>query len=128
MLITVTNFFRDTEVFELLEHEIVPALFAGKTEDDEVRVWMVGCATGEEAYSFAMLLLEHEARMPSPPRLQIFASDLHDESLAKAREGFFSGEVAIDVGPERLARFFVQARRRLPSEAGASRRDRLHAA
>jgi two-component system CheB/CheR fusion protein len=108
MLITVTNFFRDAEVFDYLEREVVPKLFEGKTNDDEVRVWTPGCATGEEAYSIAMLLLEHAARLKFPPRIQMFASDLHDESLAKAREGFFLGEVALDVGPERLARFFVR--------------------
>ena len=91
MLITVTNFFRDPEVFAVLDREIVPALFEGKTEDDELRFWIAGCSTGEEAYSFAMLLLEHAARSGSAPRIQIFASDLHEESLAKAREGYFFG-------------------------------------
>jgi two-component system, chemotaxis family, CheB/CheR fusion protein len=108
MLITVTNFFRDTQVFEFLEREVVPRLFEGKTQDDEVRAWTAGCATGEEAYSVAILLLEHATRMKSAPRIQFFASDLHEESLAKAREGFYSEEVAIDVGLERLARFFVK--------------------
>ena len=109
MLITVTNFFRDPEVFQGgSRSEIVPTLFAGKSADEEVRVWIVGCATGEEAYSFAMLLLEHAAASANAPRIQVFASDLHEESLAKAREGYFSGDVAVDVGPERLARFFIQ--------------------
>ncbi len=108
MLITVTNFFRDPEVFRVVEQEIVPALFAGKGRDDEVRVWIAGCATGEEAYSFAMLLLEHAASRVGAPRVQVFASDLHQDSLAKAREGYYSGDVALDVGPERLARFFIQ--------------------
>ena len=107
MLITVTNFFRDPEVFAILERDIVPALFEGKTADDELRVWIVGCSTGEEAYSFAMLLLEQAARTTRAPRIQIFASDLHEASLAKARDGYFTGDVAGDVGANRLARFFV---------------------
>ncbi len=59
LLITVTNFFRDRDAFDVLEREVVPQLFAGKTANDQVRVWVVGCATGEEAYSIAMLLSEH---------------------------------------------------------------------
>ena len=108
MLITVTNFFRDPEVFAALDRETVPALFEGKTADDELRVWIVGCSTGEEAYSFAMLLLEHAGRVNRAPRIQVFASDLHEESLAKAREGYFTGDVASDVSAHRLARFFVE--------------------
>ena len=108
MLITVTNFFRDPEVFALLERETVPALFKGKTADDELRVWIVGCSTGEEAYSFAMLLIEHAAGISGAPRIQVFASDLHEQSLAKAREGYFTGDVASDVSASRLARFFVE--------------------
>ena len=107
MLITVTNFFRDPEVFAVLDREIVPALFEGKSVDDELRFWIAGCSTGEEAYSFAMLLLEHAARSGSAPRIQIFASDLHEESLAKARDGYFLGNIASDVSADRLARFFV---------------------
>jgi two-component system CheB/CheR fusion protein len=108
MLINVTNFFRDTEVFTLLERDIVPALFRGKTADDDLRVWIVGCATGEEAYSLAILLLEHAHRTHVPPRVQVFASDLHDESLASAREGFYPGEISSDIEPERLERFFMR--------------------
>ena len=110
LLITVTNFFRDPEVYEALEQKVIPQLFDKKKADDELRVWSVGCATGEEAYSIAILLLEEAARREAAhelvPRLQIFASDLHEKSLAKAREGFYPGDIATDVSPERLQRFF----------------------
>jgi CheY-like chemotaxis protein len=86
LLITVTSFFRDREVYEALEKKFIPALFAGKGAKDEIRVWSVGCSTGEEAYSLAMVLAEGASRRESPPRLQVFASDLHEQSLHKARE------------------------------------------
>ena len=107
LLITVTNFFRDAEVFQLLEREVVPKLFDGK-EVDEIRVWSVGCATGEEAYSLAMLLIEEAARRETTPKVRIFASDLHESSLARARDGFYPGDIATDVTGERLRRFFDQ--------------------
>ncbi|MEP0548183.1 MAG: chemotaxis protein CheB [Rhodothermales bacterium] len=107
-LITVTNFFRDPAVFEQIEREVIPALFEGKEPGDSVRVWSVGCATGEEAYSLAILLLEEAARRGAPPHLQVFASDLHERSLQRAREGFYPGDIATDVSPERLRRFFVK--------------------
>jgi len=106
LLITVTNFFRDPEVFDALAEEVVPGLFANRDAHDEIRVWSVGCATGEEAYSLAMLLVEHAAKMEQPPRIQVFASDLHERSLEAAREGFYPGDIETDVGPERLRRFF----------------------
>jgi two-component system, chemotaxis family, CheB/CheR fusion protein len=74
LLITVTNFFRDKEEFDFLEHQIVPSLFAGKSSSDAIRVWICGCATGEEAYSIAILLKEYAARINDPPKIQIFAS------------------------------------------------------
>lgn len=106
LLITVTHFFRDPEVFEKLEKEFVPKLFANKTQHDSVRVWSVGCATGEEAYSLAMILAEAAGRVEPPPQVQIFASDLHPGSLARARDGIYPADIEADVGAERLARFF----------------------
>lgn len=105
-LITVTSFFRDDEVFRHLEDEIIPSLFEGKGPDDTLRVWSVGCATGEEAYSIAMLLLEAAARTTNAPHLQVFASDLHESSLARGREGIYPGDIEAVVSQERLARFF----------------------
>ena len=107
-LITVTNFFRDGETFAYLEAEVIPRLFEGKGPGESVRVWSVGCATGEEAYSLAMLLLEAAARLEAPPEIQVFASDLHEHSLRKAREGFYPGDIETDVPVERLRRFFVE--------------------
>jgi len=108
LLVNVTSFFRDPETFEMLESETIPALFKGKGAEDEIRVWSVGCATGEEAYSLAMLLLEEASRREISPRIQIFASDLHEGSLRKARDGFYPGDIESHVTPERLKRFFVQ--------------------
>jgi two-component system CheB/CheR fusion protein len=106
MLVNVSNFFRDRDVFEILERDIVPQLFEGKGPDEAVRVWSVGCATGEEAYSLAMLLFEYSSRQPTHSPIQVFASDLHDLSLQKARDGFYPGDIETDVSEERLQRFF----------------------
>ena len=107
-LITVTQFFRDAEVFSYLEREIIPQLFAGKTASDHIRVWSVGCATGEEAYSIAMLLLERAGRLSERPNIEIFASDLHEPSLRMARDGRFPDTIEGDVSAERLKRFFTK--------------------
>ncbi|QDU98972.1 chemotaxis protein CheB [Lignipirellula cremea] len=106
LLINVTSFFRDAEVFETVGKEIFSRLLAAKGPDESLRVWSVGCATGEEAYSLAILLLEAAALVEHPPRIQIFASDLHENSLQRARDGFYPGAIAADVSAERLTRFF----------------------
>ena len=108
LLISVTNFFRDSEAFSALEREGIPGLFAGKTADDVVRVWVAGCATGEEAYSLAILLNEYADKLREPPKLQIFATDIDEEALAEARAGRYPEAIAGDVTPERLNRFFVK--------------------
>lgn len=89
LLISVSNFFRDPLVFAELEAAVVPRLFEGKRPDDTVRVWVAGCATGEEAYSVAILLCEHAATLVSPPRIQIFATDIDKQVCTVAREGIF---------------------------------------
>jgi chemotaxis methyl-accepting protein methylase/signal transduction histidine kinase len=107
LLISVTNFFRDRKAFKSLEQDIIPSLFAGKTPDDEVRIWIAGCATGEEAYSIAILCSEFMINnFDSSPRLQIFATDIDDAALATAREGYYTINDAADVSAERLQRFF----------------------
>ena len=110
LLITVTSFFRDAEAYRAVEKVVVPRVFEGKGPEDEIRVWSVGCATGEEAYSLAMLLLEEAGRRDEPPptRIQIFASDLHEPSLQKAREGLYPDDIEADVSPDRLRRFFLK--------------------
>lgn len=106
LLITVTNFFRDEAAFAALEEKVIPTLFAGKGREETVRVWVAGCATGEEAYSVAMLLLEEQAQREDPPQVQVFASDISEAALSRAREGRYPTAIAADVSPERLARFF----------------------
>ncbi|HEX8384857.1 MAG TPA: CheR family methyltransferase, partial [Rubricoccaceae bacterium] len=106
LLISVTNFFRDSEAFEAFEREVVPRLFEGKGPDDPVRVWTAGCATGEEAYSVAMLLLEHAATLDAPPAIQVFGTDLSERAIRTAREGVYPESIEADVSPERLGRFF----------------------
>src|SRR5829696_646611 len=108
LLISVTNFFRDAEAFEALEREIIPKLFEGKTADDQVRVWVAGCATGEEAYSVTMLLSEYAAKIPGAPQIQVFATDIDEDAIATARDGFYTINDAADVSPERLSGHFVK--------------------
>ena len=108
LLIGVTNFFRDPQAFEVLEREVIPHLFEGKGPDDTVRVWVPGCSTGEEAYSIAMLLREHGPKDQAAPKLQIFASDIDEESLQLARVGRYPSTIVTDVPPARLERYFVR--------------------
>jgi two-component system CheB/CheR fusion protein len=108
LLINVTNFFRDKNAFEALEAQIIPNLFAGKTGKDTVRVWSCGCASGEEAYSLAMLLSEYADMLADPPKLQVFASDVDDESIAGARAHRYPQSIEADVSPDRLKRFFIK--------------------
>lgn len=110
LLITVTNFFRDREVFEVLA-TYVPDLFKDKSANDSIRVWVPACATGEEAYSIAMLLLEHTRNMEGAPALQVFACDLDDEAVRGARAGLYPESIRTDVSEERLRRFFVKDHR-----------------
>jgi len=86
---------------------VIPKLFAGKTSSDQVRVWVSGCATGEEAYSIGMLLCEFAARSTDAARLQIFATDIDEDALAEARVGRYPSTIMLDVSPERLQRFFT---------------------
>ncbi len=106
LLISVTNFFRDPQSFEALA-EVVPRLFKDKTSNDQVRVWVAGCATGEEAYSIAILLAEYASKLDSAPSILIFATDLSDEAIQTAREGKYPETITADVSPERLQRYFT---------------------
>ncbi|TNC05709.1 PAS domain S-box protein [Methylobacterium terricola] len=108
LLIGVTQFFRDGREFELLESEVIPRLFAGKGSNDQVRVWVLGCATGEEAYSIGILLREHMATLDAVPQVQIFATDIDGRALASARVGRYTEALARQVRPDRLARWFVK--------------------
>ncbi|KQQ78588.1 methyltransferase [Xanthomonas sp. Leaf131] len=108
LLIGVTQFFRDRREFEFLEQQVIPRLFQGKHSGDPLRVWVLGCSTGEEAYSLAMLLREHAETLDAAPRIQIFASDIDGRALATARVGRYAASIAADVTPERLWRWFVK--------------------
>ncbi len=108
LLISVTTFFRDPAAFDLLAGEVIPRLFDDKDARDSVRVWCAGCATGEEAYSIAMLLLEEAARREWPAEVQVFASDLDISALATAREGCYPIAIEADISEARLRRFFVK--------------------
>ena len=107
LLISVTHFFRDRAAWEALDATIIPKILEGKGEDDHVRVWVAGCATGEEAYSVAMLLAERSAVPVSGPRVQIFATDIDEAAIAVAREGVYGLPEVADVSAERLGRFFI---------------------
>ena len=107
LLIGVTQFFRDPKEFEALEKEL-PALLEGKGPDAQFRVWVLGCATGEEAYSIGILLSEHLQKIDHAPTVQIFATDLDARALGAARAGRYSSAIADHVSAERLARWFVK--------------------
>jgi two-component system, chemotaxis family, CheB/CheR fusion protein len=105
MLISVTNFFRDREVFDALEEIVVPLLVADTARTTGIRAWSAGCASGEEAYSLAMLL--EEAAAPHGLPMQVFATDIDEEAIAHARRGCYPSAVGNDIGPDRMARFLV---------------------
>lgn len=105
-LIGVTNFFRDTEIFEAVQREVIPRIFENKGANEEVRVWVPGCSTGEEAYSIAILLNEYVRKQDLNVKLQIFASDIDEHGLELARTGRFPGTIAKDVPETLLERYF----------------------
>ncbi|HWM25600.1 MAG TPA: PAS domain S-box protein [Chthoniobacterales bacterium] len=105
LLVGVTHFFRDQESFAALEANI-PQLFAGKDKNDQVRVWVAGCATGEEAYSIAMLLCEYAEKLESPPGVQVLASDIDEQAIQESRDGVYPTTIEADVSQERLRHFF----------------------
>jgi two-component system CheB/CheR fusion protein len=113
LLIGVTRFFRDAGAWEHLSEEALPALLASRGAGHALRAWVAGCSTGEEAYSLAMVFKEALERVK--PRgnhpLQIFATDLDRDAVDKARQGFYAANIAADVSPERLNRFFIKEER-----------------
>ncbi|MDO9326681.1 MAG: chemotaxis protein CheB [Methanoregula sp.] len=108
LLINVTSFFRDKEAFAALTLEVMPWLFKDKPENYIFRVWVPGCASGEEAYSIAMLFREYMDLIKQDFKLQIYATDIDDDSIVTARAGIYPSNIAIDVSPERLRRFFTK--------------------
>lgn len=108
LLIGVTQFFRDPEAFARLEHDIIPGLLAKRASKDELRIWVAGCATGEEAYSLAILFHERLTAMRRPVNVKIFATDVHRASLAFASAGIFSADSLRDVPSARLEYYFTR--------------------
>lgn len=107
LLIGVTCFFRDPEAFTALEQTVIPRLFADVPPGSPIRIWSVGCSTGEEAYSLAILLLEQRSLVGDERMVQIFATDLDSRAIATARTGRYGAGIATDLTPERLARWFT---------------------
>jgi two-component system CheB/CheR fusion protein len=108
LLISVTTFFRDHDAFEELATQVLPGLFEGRELDATIRIWVSGCATGEEAYSIAMLMQEEAAKHELRPPIQMFGSDLDTRALAVAREGRYPASIEADVSEDRLRRFFIR--------------------
>lgn len=113
LLIGVTSFFREPAEWELLKNKVIPDLLSQRASEKTIRVWVSGCATGEEAYSLAIIFKEvFEQAKPSPRFfVQIFATDLDRDAIDQAREGVFPASIAENISPERLERFFVRVQR-----------------
>ena len=107
-LINVTSFFRDPEAFAVLKKDILPALFVQKPENYCFRIWVPGCATGEEAYSIAILFREFMDETKQEYKIQIYSTDIDEDLIAIARAAIYPANITIDVSPERLRRFFVK--------------------
>ena len=108
LLIGVTSFFRDPAAWEQLREQALPALLAARPAGHPLRAWVPGCSTGEEAYSLAIVFKEalEQVKPKGSFALQVFATDLDPDAIDKARQGFFPDNIAADVSPERLSRFF----------------------
>lgn len=106
LLIGVTEFFRDEKAFQYLESTVIPEIFAALAPDQDMRAWSAGCATGEEAYSLAILLAEKAHELNFTGKIVVFATDVHKRSLESATQGVFTHEALAKVTPERLKRFF----------------------
>jgi two-component system CheB/CheR fusion protein len=112
LLIGATAFFRDPEAFEALAEHVIENVFQRSNRTDPIRIWVPGCANGEEAYTIAMLCREKMDELDDPPEVQIFATDIDEQALNIARQGMYSAGIAEDLPPERLKRFFVKRSRR----------------
>ena len=109
LLIGVTSFFRDPDAFTVLQDQVIPSFFDKSRTGEPVRIWVPACATGEEAYSIAILLKEQMEARHQPLDVQLFATDIDSHAIAKAREGYYPESIAADVSPQRLAKFFEPA-------------------
>ena len=109
LLIGVSGFFRDKQPFESLKTLVFPRLFEQRSPDVPIRVWVAGCSTGEEAFSIGIGLVEYLGERAASQRIQIFATDVDEDSLVLARQATYPQNIEVDVSPERLKRFFVRA-------------------
>lgn len=108
LLIGVTNFFRDAEAFEVVYEKVLPIIFERKSFVKEIRVWVAGCSTGEEAYSIAILLRKFADKMDAPYNIKIFATDLDKESIEYASQGIYSESIIHHLSEEDVDRFFIR--------------------
>ncbi len=108
LLIRVTSFFRDPDAFSVLQKKILPDLIATKPDTYTIRVWVPGCGTGEEAYSIAILLRECMQEANLDFKVQIFGTDIDEESIAHARTGLYPANISLDVSAPRLKRYFIK--------------------
>src|SRR5213076_2084172 len=108
LLVNVTRFFRDPEAFQLLQRRVFPSILKQLPADAPIRVWAPGCATGEEAYSLAMVLLESIDDAAGPVPIQLFGTDVSETAIVKARAGIYPENIELDVTAARLRRFFVK--------------------
>jgi two-component system CheB/CheR fusion protein len=106
LLIGVTEFFRDKQAFEFLEQEVVPRLFTNLNQGEDLRVWSAACATGEEAYSLAIILAEKAEEIGFMRKITVFATDVHKTSLDFASQGLYERGLLTNINPERMERFF----------------------
>jgi chemotaxis methyl-accepting protein methylase/signal transduction histidine kinase/chemotaxis response regulator CheB len=108
LLISVTQFFRDPDTWRFLENNVIPQMIEQARPGEELRFWVTACATGEEAYSLAILLDEAVEQLDKQVRIKIFATDLDKEALEKATQGIYPETIINDVTPERLQRYFIR--------------------
>jgi two-component system CheB/CheR fusion protein len=108
LLINVTSFFRDPDAFQIIKNEILPLLFKNKREGDFLHIWIAGCASGEEAYSIAILIREHMDLTHNEIKVFIYATDIDENAIAAARVGVYDADIKENVSQERLKRFFVK--------------------
>lgn len=108
LLINVTSFFRDAEAFEVLKRKVLPALLEGRAEGSALRIWVAGCATGEEVYSVAIVVREWLDESQHECKVQLYGTDLDDDAIRVARAALYPPNIAQDLSPERLRRFFMK--------------------
>ncbi len=106
LLIGVTSFFRDSESFEVLENTVLPEMLKDMNHDGTFRAWIPGCSTGEEVYSVAIVLKECLEKSSKKINIQLFGTDIDNRAIDKAREGLYPETISVDVGRDRLERFF----------------------